>query len=76
MSKGRLIRGEVAGYRWGELATGVVNAAILARSIPDPDLESRPLAILREGVVSPESVRHWADLSRTWSPIDVTDLTE
>jgi hypothetical protein len=69
-------RGDVVGSRWGELAAGVVQAVILARAIPDPELEALSLAKLADGSASPESVRHWARLYGEWSPVDIADLAE
>jgi hypothetical protein len=69
-------RGDVIGSRWGELAAGVVQAVILARAIPDPELEALALAKLADGSVSPESVRYWARLDCEWSPVDIADLVD
>jgi hypothetical protein len=67
-------RGDVAGSRWGELAAGVVQAVILARAIPDPELEATALAKIAAGEVALDSVRHWVGSYREWSPVDISDL--
>jgi hypothetical protein len=71
---GFLRRGEVMGRRWGELAAGIVEAIILGRAIPDPELEDLGFARLDAGLASGRSAGRWAALFQHWSPVDINDL--
>jgi hypothetical protein len=72
----RITRGDIVGSRWGEAGAGMVQAVILARAIPDPELEAFAFAKLADGTVSKKSVRYWAELDREWSPVDISDLVQ
>ncbi len=80
----RVTRGEIVGSRWGEASAGLVQAVVLARAIPDRELERRALAKLARlgdearGLRAErfrESVGDWAVRDSQWSPVDLSDLT-